>query len=115
MRIDNCSSPRPITCTCSGESVSSTRIDTLPTSSRASRSRRLREVTYCPSRPAIGEVLTPKTIETVGSSTCIGRIGRGSSGLVMVSPMVMSSIPARQMTSPAAARATSIRSRPLKT
>ena len=63
----------------------------------------------------MGDVFTPKTIDTVGSSTCIGGIGRGSSGLVMVSPMVMSSIPARQMTSPAAACATSIRSRPLKT
>ncbi len=35
----------------------------------------LRDVTYCPSRPAIGEVLTPKIIETVGSSIAIGGIG----------------------------------------
>ena len=46
MRMDSCSSPRPITFTCSGVSVSSTRSDTLPRSSRASRSRRFREVTY---------------------------------------------------------------------
>ena len=72
-------------------------------------------VTYRPSRPDIGDVFTPKTIETVGSSTCSAGIGRGSSGPVMVSPMVMSSMPARQMMSPAAARWTSIRSRPLKT
>ena len=75
MRIDSCSSPRPITFICSGVSVSSTRIETLPSSSRSSRSRRLRDVTYWPSRPAIGDVLTPKIIDTVGSSMAIGGIG----------------------------------------
>ena len=63
----------------SGESVSSTRIETLPTSSRSRRSRSWRDVTYCPSRPAKGEVLTPKTIDTVGSSMAIGAIGAGAS------------------------------------
>ena len=72
MRIDSCSSPRPTIFTCSGESVGSRRIDTLPSSSRSSRSRSCRDVTYCPSRPAIGDVLTPKTIDTVGSSIAIG-------------------------------------------
>ena len=71
MRIDSCSSPRPTTFTVSGLSVSSRRIDTLPISSRSSRSRTCRDVTYCPSRPAIGDVLTPKIIDTVGSSTAI--------------------------------------------
>ena len=74
MRIDSCSSPRPTTFTCSGESVGSSRIDTLPSSSRSSRSRSCRDVTYCPSRPAIGDVLTPKIIDTVGSSIAIGGI-----------------------------------------
>ena len=33
-----------------------------------------------PSRPAIGEVLTPKIIDTVGSSIAIGGIGVGAPG-----------------------------------
>ena len=74
IRIDSCSSPRPTTFICSGVSVGSTRIDTLPSSSLSSRSFSWREVTYCPSRPAIGEVLTPKIIDTVGSSIAIGGI-----------------------------------------
>ena len=69
-------------------------------------------MTYCPSRPAIGDVLTPTTIDTVGSSTCRGGMGRGSRGSVMVSPMVMSSMPARHTMSPAAADAASTRRRP---
>ncbi len=74
----------------------------------------LREVTNWPSRPASGEVLTPKIIDTVGSSTAIGGIAWRSSGSQIDSPMVMSSMPARQMMSPAAACATSIRFRPSK-
>ena len=31
-------------------------------------------MTYCPSRPASGDVLTPKIIETVGSSIAVGGI-----------------------------------------
>ena len=65
---------------CSGESVGSTRIETLPSSSLSSRSLICRDVTNCPSRPANGEVLTPKIVETVGSSIAIvgdrhGRLG----------------------------------------
>ena len=112
MRIESCSSPRPRTFICSGESVSSTRIDTLPSSSRSSRSRRLRDVTYCPSRPATGDVFTPKTIETVGSSTAIGGIATGCSASAIVSPIVMFSIPARQTMSPAAASSMSTRLSP---
>ena len=41
IRIDSCSSPRPTTFICSGESVGSSRIDTLPSSSRSSRSLQL--------------------------------------------------------------------------
>ena len=74
IRIDSCSSPRPTTFICSGVSVGSTRIDTLPSSSASSRSFSWRDVTYCPSRPAIGDVLTPKIIDTVGSSIAIGGI-----------------------------------------
>ena len=81
IRIDSCSSPRPSTFICSGVSVGSTLIDTLPSSSRSSRSLIWREVTNWPSRPDIGEVFTPKIIDTVGSSTAIGGIARGILGI----------------------------------
>ena len=57
-------------------------------------------------------MLTPKTIETVGSSTAIGGIGVGDSASAIVSPIVMSAIPATQMMSPAAASAMSTRFSP---
>ena len=104
IRIASCSSPRPSTLNCSGVSVGSTWSETLPSSSLSSRSRRWREVTYWPSRPAIGEVLMPKIIDTVGSSTAIGGIAMRCSGSAIVSPMLMSSMPARQTMSPAVAR-----------
>ena len=71
-------------------------------------------MTNWPSRPASGEVLTPKTIDTVGSSTAIGGIGCWCSGSAMVSAMLMSSMPARQTMSPAAASAISTRFSPSK-
>ena len=101
-----------MTFSCSGESVSSTRSDTLPSSSFWSRSRRFRDVTYCPSRPATGDVFTPKIIDTVGSSIAGGGIATGCSTDAIVSPMVMSSMPARQTMSPAAACSISTRLRP---
>ena len=48
-------------------SVSLTRRETSFSSSRNRRSRRWREVTNLPSRPANGESLTEKVISTVGS------------------------------------------------
>ena len=110
--MDSCSSPRPTTFTVSGLSVFSRRIDTLPISSRSSRSRTCRDVTYCPSRPATGDVLTPKIIDTVGSSTAIIGTGICRSTSVTVSPMVMSAMPARQTMSPAAALSMSMRFSP---
>ena len=112
--MESCSSPRPSTFICSGVSVGSTLIETLPSSSRSRRSLICREVTYCPSRPDIGDVLTPKIIETVGSSTAIGGIASRCSTSAMVSPIVMSSMPARQTMSPAAASVMSMRFRPSK-
>ncbi len=112
MRIAICSSPRPETWKASGASVASTRMATLKRASRSSRSRSLREVTCCPSRPAIGESLTAKTMASVGSSTWMGGSGRGSSGSVTVSPIVTSSMPATATMSPAAASAISTRRRP---
>ena len=47
--------------------------------SRSSRERKSREVTYCPSRPANGEVFTVKTIASVGSSIISGSSGAGFS------------------------------------
>ena len=48
----------------------------------------------------------------IGSSTVMCGIGSGFSGSVIVSPIMMSSMPARQMMSPAAAFSTSTRLRP---
>ena len=93
-----------MTLNCSGVSVGSTRIETLPSSSVSSRSLIWRDVTNWPSRPANGEVLTPKIIETVGSSIGDRRqSATGFSASAIVSPIMMSSMPARQMMSPAAA------------
>ena len=75
IRIASCNSPRPSTLNCSGVSVGSTRSDTLPSSSFSRRSLRWRDVTYWPSLPASGEVLMPKIIDTVGSSTSVYGIG----------------------------------------
>ena len=69
-------------------------------------------MTYWPSRPAIGEVLTPKIIDTVGSSMASGGSGSGCSASVIVSPIVMSAMPATQTMSPAAASSTSTRFSP---
>ena len=66
----------------------------------SSRSRRLREVTHWPSRPANGDVLMVNVIAMVGSSIWIGGSGLGVSALVTVSPMVMPSTPAMARMSP---------------
>jgi hypothetical protein len=107
----------------SGRWVGSTRIETLPISSRSSRSLTSRAVTLVaaarvverPSspiaRPASGEVFTPIVIEIAGSSTVIGGSGRGSSGSARVSPIVMSGIPATAMMSPGPADSALTRSR----
>jgi hypothetical protein len=57
-------------------------------------------------------VLTPKIIDTVGSSMAIVAIGTGFSASAIVSPIMMSSMPARQMMSPAAALVASTRFSP---
>ena len=49
-----------------------------------------REVEYCPSRPAKGEVLTPKVSRSVGSSIAIVGRASGASGLARVAPMLAS-------------------------
>ena len=95
----------------SGRSVGSTRIDTLPTSSRSSRSLTSRAVTFVPLvRPASGEELAPIVIEMAGSSTVMSGSGRGSSGSARVSPMVISGMPATAMMSPGPALSAGTRS-----
>ncbi len=101
-RIASASSPRPWTSQASGRSVGSTRSETLPTSSVSSRSLTWRAVTlwFLPPLPASGEVLIPTVIEIAGSSTVISGSGRGSSGSVSVSPIVISGMPATATMSP---------------
>ena len=96
----------------SAESVGSTRIETLVSSSFVRRSLMLRDVTQRPSRPAKGDVLTAKIIESVGSSMCRGGSGAGVSAEVMVSPMAIPSKPASATISPQSAASTSKRFRP---
>ena len=71
-----------------------------------------RDVTYLPSRPDSGEVLTPNVIDRVGASTSSRGSGRGSAGSVIVSPIVTSGRPATDTMSPGPASAMSIRSMP---
>ena len=107
------SSPRPCTSQASGRSVGSTRSETLPTSSRSSRSLTIRAVTLAPlTRPTSGEVLVPMVIEIAGSSTVISGSGRGSSASARVSPIMISGMPATAMMSPGPADSAGLRSRP---
>ena len=96
----SCSSPRPCTSHVSGRSVSNTRRQTLPTSSRSSRSLIMRAVSLVPLRPANGEELVPRVIDSDGSSTLITGSGWGSSASAIVSPIMISSRPATAITSP---------------
>ena len=110
----SCNSPRPSTLKVSGDPVSSTRIDTFVCSSLSSRSRRLRLVTNCPSRPANGELFTENWIAIVGSSITIGGSGDGFSSPVIVSPIVSPLTPATAIMSPVVVSSISVRFKPLK-
>ena len=110
----SCNSPRPITVKESVLSVSSTRSETLVSSSFCKRSRRLREVTYWPSRPAKGEVFTMNCMAMVGSSMVITGSGAGFSTSVMVSPMLMPVTPATATMSPNSVASISVRFSPEK-
>jgi hypothetical protein len=89
IRMASCSSPRPITLKVSGRRFCSTRMETLVSNSLSRRSRRLREVTYWPSRPQKGEVLMVNCHGDGGLVDLDVRQRMGFSKLVMVSPMVM--------------------------
>ena len=88
-------------------------METLPRTSFSRRALIWRLVTNLPSRPASGEVLTPKVMRRVGASTSRRGSGRGSPGSVSVSPMVTSGRPATLTMSPAVACSMSMRSMPL--
>ena len=96
----------------SPDSVGWTSIETLPRTSFSRRALIWRDVTYLPSRPPSGEVLTPNVIDSVGASTSSRGSGRGSPGSVSVSPMVTSGRPATETISPGPASAMSMRSIP---
>ena len=98
------SSPRPCTSQASGRPMSTTRIDTLPTSSWSSRLRTMRAVSLCPDTlPASGEVLVPMVTEMAGSSTVMRGSACACSGSASVSPIMMSGSPATATMSPAIA------------
>ncbi len=102
MRMLRCISPRPATLKASVP-CSVTWRETSFNSSRSSRSRRFREVTYLPSFPAKGESLTAKVISMVGSEIFTKDRGSTASGAHRVRPMVMSAMPLRATISPAEA------------
>ena len=60
----------------------------------------LREVTYLPSLPAKGELLTMNIMDTVGSSILTNGSGSMQSGAQTVSPMFRLVRPATAMMSP---------------
>ncbi len=98
----------------SGLSVSSTRSATLRSSSRKSRSRSWRLVTYFPSRPAKGPLFTMKSTEIVGSSTAMPASRSGVSTALKVFPISIVSNPESATISPADADSTSTRFSPSK-
>ena len=114
IRMPRWSSPRPETVWVSGLSVSSTRSATLRSSSRNSRSRSWRLVTYLPSRPANGPLFTMKSTEIVGSSTAMPASRSGASTAVKVLPISMVSKPESATMSPVPATSTSTRLSPSK-
>ena len=108
MRMDRCISPRPSTRKLSVESVSFTCSETSFSSSRYSRSRIWREVTYFPSLPAKGESLTEKVISMVGSLILTKGMETGAAGSHRVLPMVMLSMPEKATISPTQALSTGV-------
>jgi hypothetical protein len=76
------------------------------------RSRRLRLVTYLPSRPANGESLIRNSIESVGSSIASGFSGSGLSASAKLSPSPIPPRPATAMMSPGPTDSASTRASP---
>ena len=112
IRMPRCSSPRPDPLKASRFSVSVTFRATLDSNSFMSRSRRLRLVTYLPSLPTNGLVLTLNIMVSVGGSMSWNSSGIGLAGSQMLSLMSTDSSPIRLTMSPATASSTFIRPRP---
>ena len=112
MRIERCNSPRPETLNVSGLSVSSTRKLTFVSVSLYKRSRKWRDVTNWPSRPANGLVLTPKVMDNVGSSILMLGKASGFSASATVWPILALGRPVIATISPSSASLTSIRFKP---
>ena len=102
-----CMAPRALTRKRVPSSVSSMLMEMLDCVSRMRRSRIWREVTFLPSLPPSGPLLTENSICTVAGS--ISTKGRASASFeaARVSPMSTSSKPARPTMSPATALVTS--------
>mmetsp|Transcript_16394 Transcript_16394/g.40041 ORF Transcript_16394/g.40041 Transcript_16394/m.40041 type:complete len:206 (-) Transcript_16394:930-1547(-) len=120
MRTVKCNCPRPETSYLSAESVSSTRRATLRSNSLKRRSRIIRLVKNFPSRPARGDLLTPRVMRTVGCSTAMGSKGSAAlappaSLVTKVSPISIVSNPENMIISPAEASETSLLPRLSKT
>ena len=90
----SCSSPRPWTSQVSGRSVSSTRIATLPTSSASRRSLTCRAVRRCAGLAGQRRGVDADRHAERGLLDAITGSGRGSSGSAIVSPIVISGMPA---------------------
>ena len=71
-------------------------------------------MTYLPSRPANGDVLTPNVIRSTGSSTISRVSATGDSDEAMVSPISTSGNPATTNRSPADSSSTSLRLTPFE-
>mmetsp|Transcript_25666 Transcript_25666/g.56589 ORF Transcript_25666/g.56589 Transcript_25666/m.56589 type:complete len:278 (-) Transcript_25666:1036-1869(-) len=112
IRIPSCKVPRPLTLKLSEELPASTLTAMLLSASRSRRFFSMVPVSFVEFLhfPARGEVLTPNSITTVGSSTMIGGSGLGHLGSTTVSPMWTSSTPAKAQMSPARTSSTSTRS-----
>ena len=72
----------------------------------------MRAVRRVPDLPASGEVLMPTVMPSAGSSTWITGSGRGSARSAIVSPIVISGMPASAITSPALASSAGTRRSP---
>ena len=72
----------------------------------------MRAVSREPDWPASGEVLIPIVTPRAGSSIAIRGSGRGSSGSAIVSPIVISGMPASAMISPGPASSAGTRASP---
>jgi len=113
IRMPSCSSPRACTSTFSPPpGTGRTSSETLVSASAWSRSEMTRPVTAFPERPASGESLGPKTMDSVGGSTCPGSSGASTSGEAIVSAIPAAAAPAMETMSPATARSMTTRSMP---